>query len=244
MKKLLFLLVSVFFLQIALAGKSTYDIVKAEESYLRVITEDTPFFKDKECKEFLFYLPYTYYVKPLNQYADSVHVEITGNNLTAIDGYVPNGFLFFDGLAVISPYPELSVYSVDTAIIYSDLSLSSPISYVFSKREMKYYGTYKTEDGDFIYYVSYNNKLGYVKEYDVYPFSIANHQNPLTFIQEEEEPVKEKPVKKANSSQTSLRIIIISCLALASITGIAFIIKRKPKKQIPTQSYYDENEYE
>ena len=51
----LVLIFSVAFIQ----PKSTF----AQSLYLRVITEDTPFYKNLEDAEPLFFLPYTYYVK-------------------------------------------------------------------------------------------------------------------------------------------------------------------------------------
>ena len=44
-----------------------------------------------------------------------------------------------------------------------------PLQYIFPEREMIYYGKLSSPQG-IIYYVSYNDKLGYVKESNVYPF--------------------------------------------------------------------------
>lgn len=215
--------------------------------FLRVITDDTPFYKNSDDTSPLFYLPYTYYVKVLDDNGDFLHVECCGLNFAAIDGYVPKNVLFEDGLSVGEPYPYITIKTSANATLYQDSSLTTAIQYVFPEREMCYYGTYSGTNGN-LYYVSYNGKLGYVKESEVYPFSIPNHPNELTFItpdtSEEEEPSEESTESETTTEDFfSLKIIIIVCLLFAGLVALFVALKGKPQKAA-TMGYYDENEYE
>ena len=90
--------------------------------------------------------------------------------------------------------------------------------------------------------MSYNNKLGYVKESDVVPFTIPNHKNPLTFI-EEEPTLPETELENSATDLTSLRIAIIVCVLFAGLIALIYIIRTKPKKEVAA-SYYDDNDFE
>ena len=160
--------------------------VSAKSTYLRVITENTPFYQKTTDTEPLFLLPYTYYVKVIETSNSFTHVECSvSNGVPAIDGFVPTDMLFFDGLLVTEPYLNLNVKTSTTAILFEDASLSTPIQYIFPEREMHYYGKNINKQGHIIYYVSYNDRLGYVKEADIYPFTHQNHPNELTFLYNE-----------------------------------------------------------
>ena len=214
--------------------------------YLRVITADTPFYKNQGDELPLFYLPYTYYVKVLDDSGEMLRVECFGEDFAAIDGYVPKNLLYEDGQSVSSPYPSITIRTSTDAVLYQDSGLSVAVLYVFPERDMRYYGTYSGANGN-LYYVSYNGRLGYVQEEDVYPFTISNHPNELTFIEQEEiekAPSDEKE-KSENSTEDffSLKIIIIVCLLFAGLVAL-FVALKGNKKATATGGYYDENEYE
>ena len=215
----------------------------AEISYLRVITEDTPFYQSVTDQSPLFYLPYTYYVKVLGANNGFWHVECYGNGSSvAIDGYVPDGYLFDDGLSVTSPYVVLSITTVNTAVLYADSGQNNSLQYVFKDRNMQYYGTLPTDNG-VLYYVGYNNRLGYVSENDVYPFTIPNHPNELTFIQPEQPEIPTETPEIPSATAFDLRFAIIACLIFAGLVALFMVIsKSKPNKV--AVSFYDENDYE
>lgn len=216
---------------------------RATNTYARVITEDTPFFGNIEDQTPLFFLPYTYYVKILGEEQNFVHVECYGDGKTAaLDGYVPKGYLFEDGLGVSSPYVVMSITTVDTAILYADAGLTDSLQYLFKDREMRYYGALPTGNG-MVYFVDYNGKLGYVKESNVFPFAIPNHPNELTFITPEQpQPPPEKETLTAQSV-FDFRFAIIACLIFAGLVALFLVIsKNKPQKAVA--SFYDENDYE
>ncbi len=223
--------------------------VSAKVEYRRIITEDTPFYSDANGVNLLFYLPYTYYVKVLAEDINFSHVECYGlGSSIAIDGYVPTSMLFNDDLAVINPYLDKQITTVSTTVLYSDKNMSIPLQYLFASRTLKYYGHITADDGSTLFYVGYNNKLGYVEESTVYPFEITLHPNELTFIEPElppEEPTVEPTEEPSNDKNgvTTLRIIVVACLLLAGLVALFIALKNKPKKQLGS-SYYDENEYE
>ncbi len=224
--------------------------VKANTEYRRIITEDTPFYSDSGGTNLLFNLPYTYYVKLLEHGEILSHVECFGaGSSVAIDGYVPTDKLFDDDLPVQNPYMEKEIMTISTAVLYSDKNLTTPLQYIFASRTLKFYGQIPSNDGSIIFYVGYNNRLGYVQEKDVLPFEIQLHPNELTFIQPDQPSVDtQTPPENENSTTTgtnltTIRIIVIACLLLAGLVALFIAIKNKPKKHL-NNGYYDENEYE
>ena len=217
--------------------------------YARIITEDTPFYSDASGKTLLFYLPYTYYVKVLEEGAFYTHVECYGTGgAAAIDGFVPSDMLYYDGLCVKNPYAEIKLTTLSSAVLYSDSSLTTALQYVFSGRTLNYYGALPLGENSFIYFVGYNDRLGYVKESDVMPFTLENHPNELTFIPKEEpEPAPSSDDKQdeSNSKQPTfaLRVLIIASLLFAGITALFVAFRKKPEKHAAA-GYYDENDYE
>ena len=223
--------------------------VKAESTYMRVITDDTPFFANYSDNEPLFYLPYTYYVKVIGYENGYSHVECYGKNSIKIDGYVPTDLLHDDGLTVENPYVDVKIYTLTPSIIYSDSSVSNPMQYVFPSRQLDFYGVLPTEQGN-LYYVGYNGKLGYVKETEIQPFSIENHPNELTFLQTDVEvllpdnPPDTQQSTTISTNNSTIKIIIIVCLTIAGIIGLFVVTKKRTEFDTNINSYYDENEYE
>ncbi len=237
---------------LSLTPTSLSAIAKVE--YRRIITENTPFYSDISGTNLLFNLPYTYYVKILEEGANFTHVECFGQgNSIAIDGFVPTDMLYDDKLSVVNPYLEKEITTVSTAVLYADKTLTSPIQYLFASRALKYYGQITALDGTVLFYVGYNNKLGYVEESAVSPFEIPLHPNELTFIVPETPPEEVEPPldgednneqnKMPIDSLTTIRIIVIACLILAGLIALFVALKNKPKNQL-NSGYYDENEYE
>lgn len=212
--------------------------------YRRIITDDTPFFSDPEGLNLLFYLPYSYYVKILQINPILSHVECFGTGGSIIlDGYVPTDMLFDDGQTVTKPYLEKKIYSASTAVLYADTMLSTPLQYVFSSRQLVYYGNAIASDGSILFFVSYNNRLGYVKESTTMPFLVDLHPNPLTFLTPEPEPDQPSKDNTTQANTTNVfSIVIIACLTLAGIIALFIAIKNTQKQT--SQNYYDENEYE
>lgn len=213
--------------------------------YLRVIDDKTPFFRNTFDSNPLFYLPYTYYVKVINEENGYLHVECYGDNYTpTLDGYVPSTMLFDDGLAVYNPYLNLTVTTISTTPFYSDSNLTNRSQYIFKDRTLSYYGHYEI-NGKIIYYVGYNDKLGYVEESFLTPFTITNHPNELTFLVPDIDPeIKEEQQEDGKNDQSvSLKIAIIVCLIFAGIIAFVFVLKNVNEKPVKAE-YYDQNEFE
>lgn len=216
--------------------------------YLRIINEDTPFYSDSLGNNLLFFLPFTYYVKILGSINDFYHVEIEGNSLVSIDGYVPKSLLFKDNLSVSNPYPVITVKTAKDCTFFKDKELSTPIRYLFNDRDMRYYGFAGVVQNERVYFVSYNNQLGYVKESDISPFSIPLHPNEQTFIQKPEETPSSPNENKGDIGEnlhspfSELSNAVIICLIIAGVLTL-FIIFGK-RKTTTASVYYDENDYE
>ncbi len=214
----------------------------AQSEYRRVINDTTPFYKSTLDEDPLFFLPYTYYVKVLSQSDNFCHVEVNSENgQLGIDGFVPTEQLFYDGQEVLSPYLNLYIKTVDTAVLYADSELSSPIQYIFSNRSLLYFGELQSLGGK-LFYVAYNNKLGYVKETDVMPFVINNHPNELTFITE---PTPDESPSNTHSTNDlfNIKTAIIVCLLLAGLIAL-FIALLNKNPNAKRTNYYEENDYE
>ena len=224
---------------------SQFHAVKAEDkgAYLRVITTDTPFYAEKAATSPLFYLPYTYYVRAIENGDYFTRVEY-GNDGFTIDGYVPSDKLYFDGLAVDNPFPQTEVFTAKTATLYKDAALQIAVQYIFEARKLYLYGGFLSPQNEPVYYVCYNNKLGYVKEEDITPFVISNHPNELTFLTQDSGETEPEPQEKATENSTlTLRVAIIAILALAGFFALFFSIGKKSKTSAAA-GYYDENDYE
>ena len=220
---------------------------RAEEGgvYLRITSDDAPFYSGKTAESPLFYLPYTYYVRVISRGELFTYVEY-GSGGAAIDGYVPTEKLFFDGLTVENPYPSVKISTATVSVLYKDWALNSSLQYVFEGRELFFYGKYFSPQGKPLYYVGYNDRLGYVKEEDLVPFDIPPHPNELTFLTPEptEEPSPAQPADTDGTESVSvLRIAIFAFLGLAGVISLIFAVNKKPKPS-PAASYYDENDYE
>ena len=218
----------------------------AENGYRRIITEDTPFYSDLNGENLSFYLPYSYYVKVIKPVGEYTHIECygTGGTIT-LDGYVPTEMLFDDGLEVVNPYPQVSVLTATDTVLYKDNTLITPIQYLFKDRELFYYGQSISNDGQKIYCVGYNNRIGFVSEKDLIPFYVPLHPNDLTFLStpNEQPPIDDQtPTEPNKISLDGLRIAVIICLISAGLIALLLSFKRKPTPQ-NTVGYYDENDY-
>ena len=216
---------------------------QSEYQYLRVINENTPFYKNIADQIPLFFLPYTYYVKVIGEKGDFVHVEISGSlDQPAIDGFVPQNALFFDGLRVEQPFLSLKITTITTTVLYQDAQLNTSIQYVFADRQLTYYGKAVSSQTN-VLFVGYNDKLGYIKEEDVFPFTIPDHPNQLTFLGQSDTNKNQNNQTKTKNEFLGIRVTIIICLAFAGFVGLVIAIgKRKNPVSAPPE-YYDENEY-
>ena len=221
------------------------------KSYARVINDTTPFFSDTTSNNLLFYLPYTYYVKIIGEKDNFYHVEYGGySSNPVIDGFVPKTALFFDELSVSSPYPNVDVVSSSSCTLYENSKMDTPIKHIFANRKVLPYGINYAPNGSVIYFVSYNDSLGYLYESQITPFTINNHENPLTFL-ESENVSQNTPTATPNTEQDStdknflsLRIVIIVCLVFAGLIALFVGVKNASRKRTDYSSYYEENDYE
>ena len=212
----------------------------SQVEFKRVMTDDTPFYTDESASELLFYLPNTYYVKILSENNGLAHVECFNGGLApALDGYVPSEFLVENPLYSGNPFLNLTITSTSSCILYSDPSLSQNLQYVFAGREMFYYGVYTRSQGENLFLVYYNDKLGYVKESGVVPFTVSPHPDPMP---QPEQPEQQTTPTPENAPFDTIRTAIIVCLVLAGIVALLLLLKKK-NKPVTVATYYDDNDY-
>lgn len=209
------------------------------DNYRRVTTEQTPFYANQNGTNLICYLPFSYYVKLLSDSGDFAHIEMYGEDgFPAIDGFVPSFALSMPQREVNSPYPNLSVTTANACILYGDKLLNDSLQYIFAGRTLKFLGELIQEDKERLYLVGYNDKIGYVKESDVYPFTLPLHPDPLPNQETDSQP-SSKP-QQSNTSN-ALKTGIFICLLLAGI--IALLIAFRKKQPASTTTFYDENDY-
>ncbi len=217
------------------------DFMSAEnKTFARVLSSDIAFYKNAGDETPLFFLPYSYYVKVLNYSEPFSHVECYGaNGQPSLDGYCLSESLYFDSAMPKNPYLSLKISNRQMTALYSSLNDLEPMLFLSENRSLCYYGYSFNESGETFYLVSYLNKLGYVKDTDVYVFNFTPHENPLPQLIKEESEVSQ-PVKPQNNKASNLKIAIIVCLGFATLIIIFSLIKPKNKAK---EQYFD-NDYE
>ncbi len=216
--------------------------------YLRITDETAGFYSNQSMTDFICCLPYTYYVKILEDLGDVCHVQCyDGTGAPALDGYMNKSDLFSDDLDKSSPYCVKKIKTSTTTPFYTSLNSNEPTMHIFKDRELNYYGFVLNPNGSIYYFVNYNGKAGYVNEEFITPFTINNHPNPLSFIipeVEQETPTPEENVPKKEDTeimteQNIIRMVVILLIIIAGF--IAVFISRNPKKRNYTE-YTDSDE--
>lgn len=212
--------------------------VKANVNYLRVTSEDTPLYSNANGTDLICYLPYSYYVVAFEETGLFTRVEIYGLDCPAIDGYAPTYMLTTQKAQAVNPFPTLTVTTEKNCVLYTDTDLSGSVQYLFAGRNLRYLGYYFDGQKEGLFLVGYLDKIGYVKESDVYPFTLPLHPDPLPI----DEP-EETPTQPTTSQNPALKYGIIICLILAGV--IALLVVFRPKKNSPVANdvFYDENDY-
>ncbi len=227
-----------------LSHQPYYAQVEAEnvwvDGYLRVTDYTTPIFKDKFGQEFLFYLPYSYYVKIIKLENDMAHVECFGGELTPlIDGYVWIDDLTDHTAQAQTPYLDYTVTTSQATILYADPDCTTSLRVVFADRKLGYYGC--ADQNEYVYFVCYMGYTGYVKEDGLKPFTTPLHPDPI-ITQPETLPEEQRPTTQAKD-YTGLKTAIIICLLMAGVIGLFSVLKKKTAKGVAA-TYYDDADYE
>lgn len=218
--------------------------------YYRVIKENANLYESPSMTTVLFILPYTYYVNVIGEKGNLYKIEIYGEgSAPSFFGYTEKENLMLETMEVSSPYPKIQIMTSMSTVLYSDAFCTDKLNYIFPERKLTYFGSVYNDDGSLSYLICYGEKLGYIKENAVYPFSIPNHPNPLTFIKEEKEEDNQEASSKDVTESTNysnndlLKIGIFCSLLVAGVLGLYVAVRKKDKKT-KTVNYYDENDYE
>jgi len=217
-------------------------LVCADEiDYLRIISDDVILYGDKNFTEPICFLPYTYYLIAVNEEENGFFVECDAGEIS-IDGFVKADEVFSDGQEVDKPYPNLLLKTNDICVLYSDFNLENKIQFVYANRDLQYFGEYVNDNGKHVFLVSYGDKLGYVEEDFIVPFTLSHHPNALTFLPDETPSIPTVNQTKSDDDLV-IKIVVIACLFGAGI--IALFISLKPKKLPLKNADFDtENEQE
>lgn len=212
--------------------------VASSYKYARILDKEVGFYKTTLESTPLFFLPYSYYVKIIEKGEVFSKVECFGESSLApcLEGFVLNEFLVEEEyLETFSPYLSFSIETISTAPLYEDLSLTKISKYIFEDRKLNYYG-YNQINGEYLYFVEYNGKLGFVREESIKPFTLPLHEKPIDL------PVsnpQDEEIKNENNNTLSIIILVLTFILIAGVIVYLFV----PKKQQKHLSYYDENEF-
>ncbi|MBR2869981.1 MAG: hypothetical protein IKB98_01170 [Clostridia bacterium] len=232
--KILFLLPLVFLSAFFISYCQDVPDAKAEQSvYMRVVDSETPFYLDKSEGEPFFYLPCSYFVKILEEDENFYHVECFGELAPAIDGFVPKDMLISIDYDVQSPYMQATVTTLSSCMLYADNDAKEGVYHIFPDRSLTLYGSYFEQGEENLYLVCYNDKLGFVKESYLKPFTMPTHPIPLP--QNNSNQVVETSKKQSPSSNfDGLKTAIIICLSLAGVIALCLVVKRKKPSETAT----------
>lgn len=223
----------------AYAYSNYYQTNNTAQLMKRVVNDTTPFYIDSQGNSLLFYLPCSYYVKVLESDQLFTHVECFDGQLSpTLDGYVPTNMLHDENSFISLPYLELTITTAKPCSLYLNTELEDNIQLIFANRTLGYYGKIQKDDQT-LYFVCYNNKLGYVKEEDVMPFSVPYHANPLPT----KEPLPQQTTVSKNTSTDILKTSIIVCLLLAGLIAIFFSLRKNTLNAKSTIAF-DDTDYE
>lgn len=217
---------------------SSYVCAEETSSYKRVVTTDTPFYLDQNKTQILFYLPYTYFVKVLEDLGELTHVECYGNSLPKIDGYVPTNSLLEWKTTPQDPYPNVTLTTAKACNLYQDNTLTKSTRLIFANRALSFVGVFYQNGQENVYMVYYNQTIGFVKESDLLPFEMPLHPEPMPSGEKEEGVENSTPNFTSN---TLLRYAVIGCLLLAGIIALFFSLR---KKNTTTTTFDGEADYE
>ncbi|MBR5900687.1 MAG: hypothetical protein IKZ38_04785 [Clostridia bacterium] len=193
--------------------------------FMRVTDYDTAIYNQKDGLGFLFYLPYSYYVKVLEHQGEYAHVECYDHSLTpTIDGYVLISKLSECASPTVSPFLTQKITTIKTTTLYSNPECTFTERLIFPDRELGYYGKADIVNGEQVFFVCYLGQTGYVKESTISPFIVTDHPTPVNPIAQA--PTTETP-RQTTSDYKTLKIAILISLLLAGIIGAFAVIKRK-----------------
>lgn len=200
----------------------------AEEPYLRVVTKNVMFCATPTINDAVFELPYSYYVKKTGESGAFYQIECYGESpyTPLLDGYVLKTDVISE--STDKPYLNMTVTTATSAVLYEDKDLTTPIQYVFKNRTLGYYGAYQL-GSQYAYCVTYNNKIGYMRESELMPFDVPLHETPIKL-----DPVSVDDDDKntiETSSDNTLKIVVIVALALGAFIIFALIVIPEQKEK-------------
>ena len=221
-------IISAVYLSILAITQTSITPALAEEPYLRVVTKNVMFCASPTISDAVFELPYSYYVKKTGETGAFYQIECYGESpyTPLLDGYVLKTDVISENTD--APYLNLTVTTATSTVLYEDKDLTTPIQYVFKNRTLGYYGAYKLGN-QYAYCVTYNDKIGYVRESELIPFDVPLHATPIKLSPVTPDDKQETPIKDTGDS--TLKIIVIVALGIGAFIIFALIVIPEQKEK-------------
>jgi hypothetical protein len=192
------------------------------------------FYESPDLASSLFELPKSYYLKRIGISGDFYKVECYGeSDLTPLlIGYVLVGQVEFSA-PVTDPFLNFNVVTNESTVLYADKNMLKTEMLIFKNRTLGYYGKAYANDNTIIYMVTFNNKIGYVKEIALIPFTVPTHSIPIL----NENLSTDKNLdgldnQNLDKSDKILKILIIVAVFTSAIiiTGLIILPDKKEKR--------------
>ncbi len=251
MKKFKLLIIALFlinFFSIIFLPKNT---LKGEElKYLRILKTTTYIYQDKELKEKMFLLPYSYYVKVEEEFENVVKVSY-GEGLNGepkIIGYADKKSLFVCENIPLNPFFICKVSTKSSDVLFNDYTLNKPYFNIPTQSLLVYYGEIITENNISLCYCYYNSKLGYIDKNSLNNYSVPLNSDPI--IEDENNTPDILPSDNPDQTTESkfylsenLQIIIIVGISIISISVVYALFKPTKNKTCNNKTdCFDEGE--
>ena len=216
-------------------------VANAEEaSYLRVVKEGVYFYETPNKESSLFELPYSYYLKKIGTVGDYYRVECFGSGTLSpmLDGYVLISEVDFSD-PVTDPFLNFTVTTCDSAVLYADKTLQQPEVLIFKNRTLGYYGKAYSTNNEIIYMVTYNHKIGYVKEEALVPFNVPLHDLPVFDKLPEVNQLTEPTTLSKGDNVLKILVIVALIASAIIIIGLIVLPDKKEKRLLKNERLDD-----
>lgn len=210
---------------------------RADDNYLRVIEQGVYFYEIPDLSGKIFELPYGYYLKKTGASGEFIRIECygAGSYTPLLDGYVLAEETIYEA-PELSPYLDFTVTTADSAVLYSDTSLKEPLQFIFKNRTLGYYGKAYAEDGSNLYCVTYNSRMGFIKEEYLYPFTVPEHPTPIITETIADSETSPDATEEKSDSDKVLKILVVVALVAAAIIILGLIVLPEKKERALTSN--------
>lgn len=221
---------------------------QASTEYARVLNEETPFYSDPDLRSVKFYLPYSYFVRVVNEGVDATRVCYMENyDAPAREGYIKTCDLFVCDYTPEAPYPNLKLILKSDEVLFSNPA-DKTARVVLSVGDSAYYYGELPVSSEIFYYVYSGIYVGYVRKNAFFEHTLSLHPQPLPKTdvpdssgQSTAEPAFSEPKHQVFGAETVAIIIVIAIsFVCVSVIYLLFRPESRAAKKVAGSSDGDD----